>query len=301
MATESYAQIGVVLPVCLHLDGRTFVVQVEDKRVELTTHNIASEEPTWVDTATNMEVRSDEFSHFRFTVVTAKIPQDVDCAVKDVLKKHETIFFEALNGFVASCRIALGRFGLRSYHDYGQFVRPVQATIVGPANPEGEMMAAFTFGGGPLVGFRPTRSGEDHEAIQRILDTGIPIPAAFLADAKGYLHRYDPVHSLLSAVIALDVSVSNAIRRLATTKGIPAGDISRFIIDVGLSGNIKTTLRLVTEAALPEDTVFASCKGAITTRNAVMHEGRRSVVAAQVATWLPDIEKMIAFCESLGN
>lgn len=90
---------------------------------------------------------------------------------------------------------------------------------------------------------------------------------------------------------------------VASGKGIDAGSVSNFIHDVGLTGNIKTTLRLIAKEGteLPADSVFASCKGAITVRNAIMHEGRRTVGVSEVGGWIPDIERMIEFCGLLGR
>jgi len=300
---EPYAQISGVLPICLHLDERIFTIQIGEKTVEITTHNVSSEEPTWVGTAKNMEVDLDDFSHFRFTGITTKIPHDKpNVGPHEVLDAYRDVFFEALNLFVACCRVALERSGLKSYYDYGQFVRPVIATIAGPSNPKQSTVAAFNFGGGPLTSFRPNRSEDEHQRLQSLLTQGIPLTTAFMMDARNYLYYRDSIHALLSAVIALEVAVSGAIRKLALKKGIGADDVKAFIHDVGLSGNIKTTLRLLApdETQLPADKIFGGCKGAIRVRNAIMHEGRRLVDVSEVKGWVGEIEAMITFCESLG-
>jgi len=301
---EPYLQITVVLPVCLHLDDRNFTCEWEGMTVELRTQHIASEQETWAGRARNMEVRSDEFSHFRFTSVTMMVPIPPTHGEMDdaqVLEKYDRVFFGVLNQFMASCREALNRRGLKSFHDYNQFVRPVISTIVGPANPEQRQMAMFPFGGTALVTFLPIRHEDEHRRIQELMTQGIPLHLAFLSDAKGYLYHHDAIHALLSAVIALEVKVSETIRQVARVKNVDEDSIKQFIRDVGLTGNIKTTLKLLAPEGteLPGEDVFGVCKGAITVRNAIMHEGRRTVDLGQVGQWIPHIEEMIRFCEHL--
>ncbi len=246
---EPYIRITVVLPVCLHLDDRIFTCEWEGMTVELRTQNIASEQETWVGTAKNMEVKSDAFSHFRFTGVTMMIPiQPTHGEVDDVqvFENYQRIIFGVRNQFIASCREAFNRHGLKSYHDYNQFVRPVISTIVGPTNPEQKFIAMFTFGGAALVTFLPNRNEDEHRQIQELLTQGIPLHLAFLSDAKGYLYHHDAIHALLSFVVALEVKVSETIRRVAQARNVDEDSVKTFIRDVGVTGNIKTTLKLLT-------------------------------------------------------
>jgi hypothetical protein len=303
MIPEPFFQISVVLPICLHLDSREFKFRWNDQMIEIVCQNIVSRDNTWKGKAENMEVRSDEFSHFRFTNVTARIPHTTGFAHgPDLLESHKNDFFQILNYFIACCRVALNRHGLRHYYDYSQFIRPLTATVVGTTNPDRIHYSSISFGEG-LTGFSPVRFDEDHRRIQNLLDNGVELSQAFLSDAKGYIYHHDSIHALLSAVIALEVEVSETIRQIGVKKGVDSESIKNFIHDVGLTGQIKATLKLLApeQTVLPGDEIFGSCKGAITIRNAIMHEGRRDVDIQQVEQLLPHIEEMIQFCGTLNE
>ncbi len=301
MIPEPFVQISAALPICLHLDTREFRFRWSDQLIEIVCQNIVNTDKTWKGKAENMEVRSDEFSHFRFTNLTARIPHTKSSAPgPELLESYKNEFFEILNLFVACCRVALDRHGLRNYYDYSQFISPVTATVVGTVNPDRIHYSSISFGDG-LTGFLPVRADEDHRRIQNLLDNGIELSKAFLSDAKGYIYHHDSIHALLSAVIALEVKVSDTIRQIGVKKGVDLDSIKKFIHDVGLTGQIKTNLKLLApeQTILPSDDVFGSCKAAITIRNAILHEGRRVVDIHQVEQLLPHIEEMIQFCGTL--
>jgi len=73
--SEPYVKIIVILPIYLGLDNCTSIYQHDKNIVKITAKNVVSEDPTWVGTARNMEVISDEYSHFRFTEITWRIPR----------------------------------------------------------------------------------------------------------------------------------------------------------------------------------------------------------------------------------
>jgi len=79
--------------------------------------------------------------------------------------------------------------------------------------------------------------------------------------------------------------------------------IEKFLVDVGLRGNIKTTLKLLVadSSVLPSEEVVQNCTAAITLRNAIMHKGRRGISHREVSDLMNSIESMIRFCEALIN
>lgn len=296
---EPYVQITVILPICLHLDERIFCYNVNGKNIEITTKNIVSKTETWLGTAHNMEVDSDEFSHFRFTQLMVKIQGDGNEKLNTVLEDERTIFFNAINKFIDCCRLILKRYGLSNYFEYHQF-RSYSATIIGPSREPGLHVFSLTFGRG-LTWFKNNHSETEHQEIQRLLNASISLPDFFISDAKRFLYHYDTLRSLLSATTALEIKLSDTIMKLGIKKGIPESALKNYIHDVGLTGNIKVTIKLIIPDAftLPEDNVFDECKGAITIRNDIIHEGRRDVIMNDVKNFIPQIEKMIHFCETI--
>lgn len=304
--SDYYVLITVVLPVCLHLDSRTFYLPYRNgTHIEILTENFFSEKETYLGSGRNVEVESDEFSHFRFTRIRMRIPHfekdPIDPAT--ILERYKNTFFQALNTFIDSVRIVLKRYGLRNFYDYGEFFEPVIATSSEKLNPSGLHIASISFGKGPLTMAKPLRSEEEHSEIQELINRGISLPEAFLSDAKRELYYNNDIHALLNAVIALEIRLSDTVRNIATKKGVDEDSIEKFLVDVGLAGNIKTTLKLLVpnSCVLPSEGAFQKCKAAITIRNAIMHKGRREISHREVNDLMGSIESMIRFCETLIN
>ncbi|MBI3609004.1 MAG: hypothetical protein HY207_13675 [Nitrospirae bacterium] len=148
---------------------------------------------------------------------------------------------------------------------------------------------------------KPVRGVAEHEHLQQLLNDSITLPVRFMLDAERELYYNNHLFALLNAVIALEIVVSDTIRIIANCKGVSPSEINKFIQDVGLTGNIKATLRLLApqEVVLPDDSIFAQCKSAITLRNNIMHQGQREVPENSVPGYLQNIETMFGFCEHL--
>lgn len=304
---QHHVTITVTLPICLHLDKREFHLPYKkNTQITLSSENIANEEETYLGTAKGAEIDSDSFSHYRFSRVRVKIPHLSDSRIEagEIFSTYEKPFFNALNTFIEAARISLRRYGLRYFHDYGEFYHPPVVTSSFPKTSEskGSFSLMIKYPGG-LKSLRPIRSNEEHDNIQRMLDSGIELHTLFLSDAKRSLYYKDFIFALLNSVIALEIKVSDTIRSIACSKGIKKDDINNFIKEVGLTGNIKATLKLLvpTDFKLPPDEVFAKCKSAITIRNAIMHDGRRDVPNNEIETYIDKIEEMIVICKQIAD
>lgn len=300
--TDQYAIITVTLPVCLHLDDREFSIPYQkDSYIIITSNDFFSNEFTYLGAAQNAEVSSDSFSHFRFSRITMKIPV-FDSAPVDpikILKDNQKVFFKHLNLFIDAVRYSLGRDGLRNYYDYSDFIEGANAASSKPDKIR--MLISVSFPGDGICGSKPLRTNEEHKKLQQILEKSIDLPDMFLLDAKRDLYYKSYIYALLNAVIALEIIVADTIRVIAKSKNINEEEINSFIRDVGLTGNIKSTLKLLTtdQTTLPEDVVFVKCKTSITLRNKIMHRGLRDIPESEIPSYIANIEKMIAFCESL--
>lgn len=295
-----YVEFTVTLPICLHLDETEFSINYKrDSLIKIVNKIIHSEESTHLGTATNVEVLSDSFSHFRFTQLIITIP-NFDKTLSEeseLFTIFEKPFFMAVNKFIDSCRIALKRYGIKNYYSYSDFHQEVY--IKTPKI----MIAMNSMPGQGLTMSLPVRTIEEHNHVQTLLSEGAPLFEVFLAEAKKELYHFNLLHAHLNAVIALEIRVSEAIRKIGETKGIEPSSISQFIKDVGLTGNIKTTLRLISPDATvyPKDEVFERCKSAITFRNKIMHEGKRDLSLGEVEKSLQSIELMVGFCGEVLN
>ncbi len=214
-STELYVTITATLPVCLHLDGRTFHVPSEaNAHIAVRTENFFSKVPTYAGTANNAEILSDSFSHFRFTSLIVTIPVSTPDPLEPskILEKYGADFLSAVNAFINAVRIALGRYGLKNYLDLYYFYGPVTARASPALDPRRSHLTSTSFGGGALAIARPNRSDAEHQRIQGLLEENIPLPELLLTDAKRELYYRNEIHAVLNSVIALELSLSDAIR-----------------------------------------------------------------------------------------
>lgn len=294
---NNYLLIKVALPICLHLDSRPFyIISKKGTKIEIITENYFYEKETHLGTGKNIEVLSDEFSHFRFTRISIKIPIIVNELIDNstLLDLYRETFFDSINTFINSARISLNRHGLKNYHDFSGFYEIVNI------NKPGLLMHHV---GHDITPAMPLRSDALHNRIQELMNKGISLHATFLSDAMRDYYYHNYTHSIINAVISLEIVLSDFIRKAALRRGIDKSSINNYIKSVGLTGNLKTTLKILIpkEISLPDEDVFAHCKSAITLRNAIVHEGRRNIMKIDVKELIKYIKVMIIFIVKLLN
>lgn len=296
-----------MLPICLHLDDRTFYLPYkENTQITIATKNVEKNKSPLVAGAQGFEIRSDKFSHFRFSQVEVRIPHlsEKELEIDEAFEEYKKDFFQALNNFIDAARICLNRYGLKNYYEYDDFIEP--PIIESPSEnttaiSEKIKGVMFIFSQGGLTPRQQLRSDEDHVKLQRTLSQDIDLYLKFISDAKRDIHYKNYIYATLNAVIALEISVSNTIRSLAQKKEIPKTDIDNWIKEIGLTGNIKTTLKLLKpdSISLPSDDVFEQCKSVVTFRNKIMHYGYREITEDNISSCIAKIEEMITFCNSM--
>jgi|GEM_PF-2360007 len=300
---DLYVAIRATLPVCLHLDERSFDVRLDSSSiVSIRTQNFFSEEPTYLGTARNAEIMSDSFSHFRFTTLVVTIPFEQIEPIKpsEILPLYKDTLLSAVNKFVNAVRIVTNRHGLKNYSHFRDFYKGITAAL-SPALDERQVhVFEMPFGEG-LTTAKPNRSKADHQRLETLLRADIPLPDLILSDARRELYYGNDLTAVLYSVIALEFGVSNAIRSVGLSKGIDKQSLDRMLMDVGLTGNLKTTLKLVcpNTAVMPEEVVFQKCKAAITFRNKIMHKGCRKIAGEDLSTMIDNIEIIVRFCEQI--
>jgi hypothetical protein len=114
-----------------------------------------------------------------------------------------------------------------------------------------------------------------------------------LLQAKSFFEQENFRMAILEAVIALEIVVSSIIRRLAAEKGISEDDTENFMVNVGLTGELKIVLRLLILESLPTEEVMSGCKGAISIRNDIIHRERLSVSQREAEDAINNIEMFI--------
>jgi len=301
---NNFIVIAVILPICLHLDERIFKIPYKKETfIEIKTKNFFSNKYSRVGTATNMEIKSDTFSQFRFTNFQMKMPhfgnEKID--LEKIAQKYEKAFFKYYNKFIDAYRIVSGREKIRNYWNFNEFLKPINVSASHDINPEEYQVVSWDFGDEPLVNRQNLRTEDEHKLLEEYLTKELLLYKQFILDAQRDFLFGNYIQCNLNAVIALEIMVSDYIRNYAAKKGIDTNSIDNFIKDVGLTGNIKITIKLITpnEIALPSDETFSNCKTAITTRNKIVHQGLRGINETELEKNLNSIEELINFCKRI--
>ncbi|MDP1760558.1 MAG: hypothetical protein Q8L01_03920, partial [Candidatus Woesebacteria bacterium] len=75
-------------------------------------------------------------------------------------------------------------------------------------------------------------------------------------------------------------------------------DIKEYIKNIGITGNIKVTVKMLIEKNLPSDDIFEKCKSGISIRNKIVHEGREYVNNNEAKDTFGSNKSMIEFLMS---
>jgi len=144
----------------------------------------------------------------------------------------------------------------------------------------------------------PQRNKEISDKIEQSIlsKEDIPLWQELLLNSEQYLYQTEYRHSILESIIALELVVSEFIRKKCHEKGISSEDTKSYINNIGLTGNLKVTLRLLLDdKALPRQEVFDKCKASITFRNKIVHEGRKDVTQVEAQESLDYCRELIQF------
>jgi hypothetical protein len=122
----------------------------------------------------------------------------------------------------------------------------------------------------------------------------------FILNSKDACLQEDFRLATIEAVTALEMVLYKFIKMRGEKLGIPKGNLRNFIKETGLTGNINVVLKMLTEGLeqIDED-IINVCKGAITTRNKILHEGFRDVYSTDTEKRIIAIEKMLDYLRKL--
>lgn len=271
------------LPYCLHkVDSRFFKLgDAANTKIRFTKLTTVPNRRTSV--SQGIEPIRDRWgieAHSDVEVYTDKNFEDVEEA--------ENFAIQVINRFVKSYRY----YDTEAVH----LVPLIREDLFGLTliNPQGEGVIGVALGGGMRV-YDPMRTQLVSDAIEGTLreKEAVPLWAELMLNAEQYLYQGDYRHSVLESVIGLEVVLAAFITKACTEKGILEKEAEKFIEDVGITGNIKITLRLLLDPSIQiEDEVLQKCKGGITIRNKIVHEGRKDVTETEAKDTLTHGRKL---------
>jgi hypothetical protein len=277
-------QIKTSLPYCLHkVDSRFFKIGDADKtKVRFTKKQTTPNRRTAA--SHNIEPIRDRWgieAHSEVEILTDKVFGDET--------EGENFALRIINDFVRAYR----------YYDNEavHLVPLIHEDLFGfgITNADGTGSFAIPMGGGLRV-YNPMRTQRVSDSLEEFLIKREPLPlwAELLLNAQQYLYQADFRHSILETVIALEIVLSDFIRKGCATKGISSGEAEKFINDVGLTGNIQVSLKLLLDPCITvEDEIVKKCKAGITIRNKIVHEGRKDVSLRESEETIVNSRKLI--------
>lgn len=173
-------------------------------------------------------------------------------------------------------------------------------------NPEDLFGFNYTYKGSGVIeislagGITPTNPLLNYQISKEIENSllnsfTLPFWEELFMNAEQYIYQVNFRHSILESVIAIELIVSNFIKKKCKEKNVPEYDAKEYIKNVGLTGNIKTTLKLLINDSLPDDEIFEKCRAGITIRNAIVHDGRKDVNKNEAEDTLNANKQLINF------
>lgn len=168
---------------------------------------------------------------------------------------------------------------------------------------DGHGIFSLGFGGGMTI-LDPKKITEISDRLEKAINEKYQIPfwRELILKSQHYFFVGDYRMSILESIIALEFVLSTFVKNECEEKGIAEEEAERYIIDVGLSGNLKINIKLLLEKdKLASDIVFDKCKTGIKIRNGIVHKGRKFVSEKEAKETIWAVSEMIHFLLSHGR
>ena len=213
--------------------------------------------------------------------------------------RSKEIAIEFVNRFIEVVRYVTGEYHLEhiTYQDvlsydveYFDGVRTI---------PAQKSLLSTGVGGIKITAGQPP--GFPESTKKRILDLlanegELELSRILILNAKDAALTEDYRRATLEAVTALEVDLYRFIRERGKQLNIVDDKIENFIVKVGLTGSLELVLKMLTAGLEPPDEPsLNTCKGAITTRNDILHHGLMEGSASETEMRILGIESFLAY------
>ena len=204
---------------------------------------------------------------------------------------------------------------LEAYRFYSQeyYIEPVKNTdvisfqcdyVIKGRTYSGYKYFVDTGSGGIKGGDACILSDDTHNNLRNFLKQGSPIEIQerLLGNSKNHLLTQEYPLAIIEAVSALEIVLSDFIRTECKMADIDDKKIEQFIRDVGVMGQVKVVLKVLTKNKPQlDDPTFLECESAITLRNSVVHRGLLELDPKDVKKKIVSIERMLRYVQSIQS
>ncbi|MCK4688541.1 MAG: hypothetical protein KAT66_10455 [Candidatus Lokiarchaeota archaeon] len=126
-------------------------------------------------------------------------------------------------------------------------------------------------------------------------DEPISLYITLLSNSKRHFYYQNYQYAIFESVIALETVIYRFLENNYRELNISKNKINKFLVDIGLTNAISVAIiPFISQENKDEFAkLLSECKGAITLRNKIAHEGLRDFEIEEVANYIKSIERLI--------
>ena len=315
MSAQLQTLVEFDIPFAIQAPDGIYSIMLRNKAAEIFVKKIQrTEYGSWSVQGGNAEIVYDKHGRFSHTHVILKLPWQadinergrqplfVDAPPRSKLK--ETVL-DFVNRFIDVVRYVTEEYPLE-HITYSDIASYNVAYFDGKQKiPVAQVLLDTGTGGIRITAGQPTSFPEDKKRqIDELLrnEGKLELSKVFILNAKNAALEEDYRGATLESVTALEIELSGFIRKRGGQLRISDDKLEQFIKEVGLTGNLEVVLKMLTAGLEPPDEgILGICKGAITTRNNILHRGLIEVPVAETENRIAKIESFIAYLQRIGR
>ena len=258
--------IKAKLPFCLYkLDERYFQIDPQT-RIRFFREKIEPSRRT--SSSENIEFLNDRWGIDGFSRIEIETEKDIDL-FESMSDEARTFTLRIINKFISLYRY----FDDTAVH----LVNLIESDLMDfSVEKDGRASFAIGFGGG-ITPLNPQKIASVSSMLENAIRNGYEIPLwrELILNAEHYCYIDDFRMAILESVTALELVISKFISGELFAAGVKEKEIKEFIKETGVAKGLNVVVRLlVGKSGMPDD-LLEKCKGTITKRNKIVHEGRK--------------------------
>mgnify|MGYP001057388521 CR=1 FL=1 len=309
MSKELQTLIEFDIPFAIPIADGLYPIRLRGKTAEIYVRKIYRKEyGGWKVEGGVAEFPLDKHGRFAYSHIIVRLPWKADpneLGRKPLLidtpprQKIKEIALEFVNRLIDVVRYVTDEYHLEhvTYPDISSY--DVEYFDGQQKFPVVKTLLSTGVGGIKITAGRPETLPESlkRKILELLANEGeLELSKVLILNAKDAALSEDYRRATLESVTALEVDLYRFIRERGKQLQIAEDKLDNFIIEVGLTGNLEVVLKMLTAGLEPPDIqLLTVCKGAITTRNDILHRGLIEVPATETEMRISKIESFLAY------
>ena len=252
------------LPFCLYkLDERYFQIDSQT-RIRFFKEKIEPSRRT--SSSKNIEFLNDRWGWDGFSKVEIETDKEIDLE-GSTSEKAQKFAIKIINEFINLYRY----FDENAVH----FVKLIESDLLEfSVEKDGRGMFAMPL---RMTVLDPKKISAVSNNLVKALSDGYKIPLwrELILNAEHYCYIGDFRMAILESVTALELVISKFISGELSAAGVQEKEIKEFIKETGIAKELNVVIRFLMGRSGMPDELLEKCKGTITKRNKIVHEGRK--------------------------